>query len=120
MEYQNPLWIDDKSERYALIAEEISKAYEHETDDWKTEYYKTVVSYLVENEFFEGSSLCSHCRNQGMEDPHHHNVWGSMVSALNKFGWIEKIGMVEPKSKHNHQILVCEWKSKLYKGDQNA
>ena len=51
-----------------------------------------------------------------MPDPHHHNVWGSMVASLRKMGWIEKIGMVEPTTKHTHINAVCQWESKLYRG----
>ena len=38
-----------------------------------------------------------------------------MLASLRKLGWIEKVGMVEPTTKHTHINSVCQWESKLFK-----
>jgi hypothetical protein len=50
-----------------------------------------------------------------MADPHHHNVWGAMMTSLRGLGWVEKIGMVRPTTKHTHINQVCQWESKLFR-----
>lgn len=85
-------------------------------DEWKADYFKTAISFLVDNETFEGGQICAHCRNNGLREPHHHNVWGAMLMALRKAGWTEKLGYVQPTTAHTHINAVVKWKSNLYKG----
>ena len=40
-----------------------------------------------------------------------------MVASLQKMGWIEKVGMIQPTTKHTHINAVCQWESKLYRGE---
>jgi hypothetical protein len=103
------------ADRHAFIEAEIQRAYTNADDEWKKQYYHNAARYLAKNRYLEGGHLCAFCRSQGMADPHHHNVWGSMLAALRKLGWIEKVGMVEPTTKHTHINSVCQWESKLYK-----
>ena len=101
--------------RHEFIASEIERAYVNADEDWKEEYYINAASYLAENRYIEGGSICAYCRAQGMSNPHHHNVWGAMVTSLRKLGWIEKIGTVQPTTKHTHIDAVCQWESKIFK-----
>ena len=101
--------------RQEFIQKEIERAYTNADDDWKKQYYQNAVKFLTANRYLEGGHLCAFCRQQGMPDPHHHNVWGSMLASLRKLGWIEKVGMVTPTTKHTHINSVCQWESKLYK-----
>lgn len=101
--------------RHEFIAAEIERAYVNADDDWKKEYYQNAANYLAKNRYVEGGKICAFCRSQGMADPHHHNVWGAMMSSLKKLGWVEKIGMVEPTTKHTHINQVCQWESKLFR-----
>jgi hypothetical protein len=103
------------NERADFIQAEIERAYATADDDWKKQYYHNAARYLASNRYLEGGKLCAFCRSQGMADPHHHNVWGSMLSSLRKMGWIEKVGMVEPTTQHTHINSVCLWESKLFK-----
>ena len=107
--------MDEQAERHAFIQGEIERAYVNADDDWKKAYYQNAVKFLATNRYLEGGHLCAFCRKQGMADPHHHNVWGSMLSSLRKLGWIEKVGMVTPTTKHTHINSVCQWESKLYR-----
>jgi|TARA_X000001388_G_scaffold23937_1_gene16438 hypothetical protein len=102
-------------ERHEFIAAEIERAYVNADDDWKKEYYHNAASYLAKNRYVEGGKICAFCREQGMADPHHHNVWGAMITSLKKLGWVEKIGMIEPTTKHTHINQVCQWESKLFR-----
>ena len=102
-------------ERHEFIAAEIERAYVNADDDWKKEYYHNAANYLATNRYVEGGKICAFCRAQGMADPHHHNVWGAMMTSLRKLGWVEKVGMVEPTTKHTHINQVCQWESKLFR-----
>ena len=104
-------------DRKEFIKSEIERAYVNADDDWKREYYNNAVEYLSKNKIIEGGKICAFCRERGMSEPHHHNVWGSMVASLKKLGWVEKIGMVAPTTRHTHISAVCQWESKLYRGE---
>lgn len=100
--------------RQEYIQSEINRAWQNESDEWKKLYYHHAAVYLSTHQYVEGGKICAYCRKQGMENPHHHNVWGAMMSSLRRMGWIHKIGMVQPTTKHTHIERVCEWESKLY------
>ena len=102
------------NDRYALIADKIKKVRNNEKDTWKRKYYEYAFEYIKGVEYFEGGSVCSYCRSRGLSEPHHHNVWGSMLPSLVKKGWIEKIGMVTPTTSHTHIDKVCQWKSNIF------
>ena len=102
-------------DRGNFIASEIERSYVHADDDWKKAYYHNAAEYLSKNKIIEGGKLCAFCHERGMPDPHHHNVWGAMVASLRKMGWIEKVGMIQPTTKHTHINAVCQWESKLYR-----
>ena len=104
-------------DRGKFIAAEIERAYVHADDDRKKAYYHNAAEYRSKNKIVEGGKLCAFCRERGMPDPHHHNVWGAMVASLQKMGWIEKVGMIQPTTKHTHINAVCQWESKLYRGE---
>jgi hypothetical protein len=106
-------------EREDFIREEISRTYVAADDDWKKMYYDNALKFLTKHKLFDGGQLCAFCREQGMPEPHHHNVWGAMVNSLRKMGWTEKVGMMVPTTMHTHINYVCQWKSKLYKGKNN-
>ena len=101
--------------RHEFIASEIERAYVNADEGWKEEYYTNAANYLAENHYIEGGDICAYCRAQGMSNPHHHNVWGAMITSLQKLGWIEKVGMVQPTTKHTHINAVCQWESKVFK-----
>ncbi len=104
-------------DRKEFIKSEIERAYVNADDEWKREYYNNAVEYLSKHKIIEGGKICAFCRERGMSEPHHHNVWGSMVASLKKLGWVEKIGMVAPTTRHTHINAVCQWESKLYRGE---
>ena len=106
---------EEMFDRDEFIQAEIERTYATADDDWKKAYYQNAVEYLRNNQYIEGGKLCAFCRERGMPEPHHHNVWGAMVASLGKRGWMEKIGMVVPTTKHTHINAVCQWKSKLYR-----
>ena len=60
--------------REQFIQTEIERAFEA-ADDWKKQYFENAVKFLQKNRYLEGGHLCAFCREQGMPDPHHHNVW---------------------------------------------
>ena len=105
--------------RFEFIQDEIDRAYVHADDDWKQEYYENAAKYLSEHHIVEGGKICAFCRSQGMADPHHHNVWGAMMLSLKKLGWVEKIGMIRPTTRHTHISEVCQGESQLFKGRKN-
>tara|TARA_Y100001951_G_C11128091_1_gene176658 strand:+ start:191 stop:508 length:318 start_codon:yes stop_codon:yes gene_type:complete len=102
-------------DRHEFIESEITRAWENEPNEWKKDYYRHAANYLSKNQYVEGGKICAFCRKQGMEEPHHHNVWGAMIASLRKMGWMDKVGMVEPTTKHTHINEVCQWESKLFK-----
>ena len=104
-----------QAERQKFIREEIKRARESEDDAWKLEFYKHSANFLSKNEFVEGGQLTLFCRKMGMDEPHHHNVWGAMIASLQKLGWIVKVGSVKPTTKHTHIGAVARWQSKLFK-----
>ena len=69
-------------DRKEFIKSEIERAYVNADDDWKREYYNNAVEYLSKHKIIEGGKICAFCRERGMSEPHHHNVWGSMVASL--------------------------------------
>ena len=101
--------------REQFIQTEIERAFEASDDDWKKQYFENAVKFLKKNRYLEGGHLCAFCREQGMPDPHHHNVWCSMVRVLNQYGWITKIGKKKPTCKHTHIHEVTEWESNLFR-----
>ena len=101
--------------REQFIQTEIERAFEASDDDWKKQYFENAVKFLKKNRYLEGGHLCAFCREQGMPDPHHHNVWCSMVRVLNQYGWITKIGKIKPTCKHTHIHEVTEWESNLFR-----
>jgi hypothetical protein len=96
------------------IIDAIQQAYDAEPNEWKDAYYKLAVRYLNDNKILEGGNLCAYCREQGLSEPHHHNVWPSMIASLVKLGWIEKIGEVVPTTRQTHINKVGQWRSRLY------
>jgi len=102
-------------DRHEFIESEVVRARENEPDEWKQNYYHHAARYLARNRFVEGGKVCAYCREQGMSEPHHHNVWGAMVSSLRRLGWVTKVGMIEPTTRHTHINEVCQWESNLYK-----
>ncbi len=107
-----------EQQRFDFIEAEIDRAYVHADDEWKQEYYQNAAKYLSEHKFIEGGKICAFCRSQGMSDPHHHNVWGAMMVSLRNLGWVEKVGMVRPTTRHTHINEVCQWESQLFKGEK--
>ena len=101
--------------REQFIQTEIERAFEAADDDWKKQYFENAVKFLQKNRYLEGGHLCAFCREQGMPDPHHHNVWCSMVRVLKQYGWITKIGKIKPTCKHTHIHEVTEWESNLFR-----
>ena len=101
---------DNPQMRFEFIKAEIDRAFVHADDDWKAGYYQNAAKYLSGHHIVEGGKIC---------DPHHHNVWGAMMHSLQKLGWVEKIGMVRPTTRHSHINEVCQWESKLFKGIKN-
>ena len=83
-------------------------------DSWKEKYLGYALEYLKINKETEGGALCKYCRECGLEDPYHHNVWGSMLPELEKLGWVKKIGMIKPSTQHSHIGVVCLWESLVY------
>ena len=110
----------DTISRHDFINSEINRAHENEKSQWKKDYYSSAATYLSSHEYMEGGKLCAYCRNLGMGEPHHHNVWGAMLNSLRKMGWITKAGMVEPTTKHTHINAVCQWKSNLFESLEKA
>jgi len=102
-------------DRHEFIESEITRAHESEPNEWKKDYYENAAKYLAKNRYIEGGKICVYCREQGMSEPHHHNVWGAMIASLRKLGWVTKVGMIEPTTKHTHINSVCQWESNLYK-----
>jgi hypothetical protein len=102
-------------DRHEFIESEITRAHESEPNEWKKDYYENAAKYLAKNRYIEGGKICAYCREQGMSEPHHHNVWGAMIASLRKLGWVTKVGMIEPTTKHTHINSVCQWESNLYK-----
>ncbi len=102
-------------DRQKFIDEEIERAYVNADDGWKKQYIENAVRFLKKNRYLEGGHLCAFCREQGMPDPHHHNVWCSMVRVLNQYGWITKIGKIKPTCKHTHIHEVTQWESNLFR-----
>ena len=102
-------------DRHEFIESEITRAHESDPNEWKKDYYENAAKYLAKNRYIEGGKICAYCREQGMSEPHHHNVWGAMIASLRKLGWVTKVGMIEPTTKHTHINSVCQWESNLYK-----
>ena len=101
--------------RFDFIEDEIERVFVNADDEWKKQYYEHAARYLRGHRIVEGGQICAYCRAQGMPDPHHHNVWGAMMASLRNLGWVEKIGMVTPTTRHTHIDKVCQCESKLYK-----
>ncbi len=100
--------------RWKFIEQEIARARDNEPDAWKAEYYSHAAGFLAAREFVEGGQITAHCRKQGLGEPHHHNVWGAMISSLQKLGWVVKVGSVRPSTKHTHIGAVARWQSQLF------
>ena len=100
--------------RWEFIEQEIQRARDNESDAWKLEYYRHAAGLLAAREFVEGGQITAYCRKQGLGEPHHHNVWGSMIASLQKLGWLVKVGSVKPSTRHTHIGAVARWKSQLW------
>jgi DNA polymerase I-like protein with 3'-5' exonuclease and polymerase domains len=96
------------------IQKDIDRALANARQEWKERYYELAYEFLEAHEIFEGGELKAYCKMQGLEDPHSHNVWGSMVQSLARTkGWTVKIGEVEPTTAHTHIDRVGQWRSLL-------
>jgi hypothetical protein len=107
-------------ERKHVISASIKRVIDNEKYDWKEKYEILFIKFAEKNKFFTGDQIKAHMIMVGLEYPHHHNVWGAMVSSMNKKGYMESIGIRTPMSKHNHMNSVNWWKSNLIKGGRNG
>jgi len=97
------------------IQQQIDLALDNAKADWKRRYYELAEEFLRTHEVFEGGELKAYCKAHGLDDPHSHNVWGSMVQSLARAkGWTVKIGEVEPTTAHTHIDRVGQWRSLIY------
>jgi len=103
-------------DRNEYIQSQIELVRDNEEDSWKQAYYLLAIRFLNVHSTFEGGALVAYCRDSGLGNPHHPNVWPSMVSQLRKLGWIEKVGDVEPTTRYCHAKSVTLWSSRIYNG----
>lgn len=84
--------------------------------EWIEQYENLAIRFLASHETFDGSQLCAHARRNGLDEPHHHNCWVSMLPLLQKRGYITKLpGTVPGSEAHSHNLNVHRWQSLLYK-----
>ena len=106
------------SDRDRAIRDGIESVRENEVEEWKERYYQVAAQFLTNNQFFEGGQICAQCRTENIGEPHHHNVWGSMLTTLRKHGWAEKVGYVTPTTVQTHIDKVVLWKSLIFVPDE--
>ena len=102
------------SERDVAIQEGIQTVRDNEAEEWKERYYLVAAQFLTNRAYFEGGEICAQCRAEKIGEPHHHNVWGSMLTTLRKHGWAQKMGYVTPTTVQTHIDKVVLWKSLIY------
>ena len=103
-------------------AEEVKQVLESERQSWRDDYEVLFIKLCAEREYFDGSVPCEYARKNGLREPHHHNVWVAMPTAMRKKGYVSQItGTTVPgSSSHSHNNNVGYWRSNLYKGATNA
>lgn len=106
------------SSRDIAIQDGIRSVQENEADEWKERYYTVAADFLTNNRFFEGGQICAACRAANIGEPHHHNVWGAMLTSLRKNGWAVKKGYVTPTTVQTHIDKVVWWESLIYVPDE--
>lgn len=112
--------MNDRNIQIGEINAGAQQTYLAEKDLWKRDFYILADAFLRENYLFEGGAICQYCRSQGLREPHHHNVWGAMLLALQSMGWITHNGYVTPKVKHTHRVQIAQWRSMSFNGSALA
>lgn len=99
-------------------SEEVKRVIETERNKWKEEYERLFIQLCNSREFFDGSVPCAYARKNGLGEPHHHNVWVAMPTAMAKKGYATQVkGQTMPGSgTHSHNNNVGYWKSNIFKG----
>ena len=84
--------------------------------DFVASYLGFSEELLLSKAVVRGDEFRAYCGKRGLKLPEglNHNVWVSGPKALEKLGWIEKIGIAEPTKMHNHMQTVTLWRSLLY------
>jgi len=100
--------------RDLAISQGIDRAFENAEEEWKERYYSAAAEFLTNTEYFEGGEICRYCRRKNIGEPHHHNVWGSMLASLRKCDWAEKVGYVTPTTVQTHIGKVVYWRSLIF------
>lgn len=99
------------------IQAEIDRVHDNGSEAWKEQYLALARKFLQTHDVYEGGELKAYCKAHGLDDPHSHNMWGSMVQALaRRHGWAEKLGEVVPTTAHTHIDRVGQWRSLIYTG----
>ena len=98
------------------ITAAIQTVIDNEADDWKRDFYTSVIPILECKMLFHGGEVCAYCRANGLREPHHHNVWGAVVNSLQGKGFAVKLGYVEPTTHQSHINKVRQWESNLFRG----
>lgn len=104
--------------RDIAIEEGIASVLNCENPEWRRAYLELVAQFLKERKkttwgTFHGGQVCDYCRDRGLEEPHHHNVWGAMLTVVKKLGWARKIGYTEPDTRQSHIKQVVLWEVTL-------
>jgi hypothetical protein len=76
-------------------------------------YLRHCRELLLGKTIVQGCEFREYCSRKGLVRPAilHHNVWVSGPRVLQKLGWIEPMGSVEPVHTHNHMRTVTLWRS---------
>lgn len=86
--------------------------------DFAEGYLSYCRELLLVRQVVQGSEFREYCARRGLIRPAtlHHNIWVGGPRMLQKIGWVEPVGTVEPTHTHNHMRTVTLWRSLLFSG----
>lgn len=82
--------------------------------EWKGAYLDLVKILLTKQRYVEGGEFKKFCVRRGLWAPDTHNRWVGMPTLLQRLGWIEPIGKLEPTTVHSHIGSLTFWRSCLF------
>jgi len=100
-----------------LKAEGQDSVLAHESAEWRQEALALLFEFTRTATEFHADDFKAYCDRNGLREPHHRNVWGSLYSAAARKRWIEKTGRYAasqtPESHAHHYVI---WRSLINPG----
>lgn len=103
-------FVDEEPTNRIEMREGMERVLSNSSDEWKKHYRQMANDWfdkLSIGAVFQAYDIREYVTNQGLEAPHHRNVWGAIANSIlrewKKFSRIEKIGISFTKNPSSHR-----------------